>query len=65
MVPYGHLLLVPVEGWWPAATWRALWAQLVAVWIAVLAEITAVTTEQLALRAVLADTTAVRTEQLP
>ena len=31
MVPYGHLLLAPVEGWWPSATWRALQA----LWIAV------------------------------
>ena len=28
--PYGHLLLAPAEGWWPSATWRALWA----LWIA-------------------------------
>ena len=34
--PYGRLLLAPAEGWWPSATWRALWA----LWIAVLAEIT-------------------------
>ena len=31
MVPYGRLLLAPVEGWWPSATWRALRA----LWIAV------------------------------
>ena len=36
MAPYGRLLLAPVEGWWPLATWRALWA----LWIVVLAETT-------------------------
>ena len=29
--PYGHLLLAPVEGWWPSATWKTLRA----LWIAV------------------------------
>ena len=28
---YGALLLAPMEGWWPSATWRALQA----LWIAV------------------------------
>ena len=31
MAPYRCLLLAPAEGWWPLATWRALWA----LWIAV------------------------------
>ena len=26
--PYGCLLLAPAEGWWPSATWWALWALL-------------------------------------
>ena len=38
MAPYGRLLLAPMEGWWPLATWKALWALWIEVWIAVLAE---------------------------
>ena len=26
MAAYGRLLLAPAEGWWPSATWKALWA---------------------------------------
>ena len=26
MAVYGRLPLAPAEGWWPSATWRALWA---------------------------------------
>ena len=39
------------EVWWPVATWRALRALWVAVWRAVLAETTSVTTGLLSLRA--------------
>ena len=28
MVAYGCLLLAPVDGWWPSATWRAVCALL-------------------------------------
>ena len=31
LLPYGHLLLAPAEGWWPLATWKALRA----LWIAI------------------------------
>ena len=61
MAAYGRLLLAPAEGWRPLATWR------IAVWIAVLAETTAVTTESCTQSVfhILAETTSVINESCP